>query len=227
MLCIGHSHVNAVEAAAKERGWALLRLREQDRQGGRLSETLPGEFDERAAGGGPVAAFIGGNVHTKLAMLRWPRPYDFVWPESEAPLDEGAEVVPLDAIRSSLTFRSRTYNGLLASLAERAKGPVIQVEAPPPLREDDFYLEHLQRVAGMPAEDMARGMCPAPLRYKIWRVHAEMVRDICAQHGLGYLERPAEAVDDDGYLKIEFAFNPTHGNSLYGELVAKQLEDAR
>src|SRR4051812_23226852 len=116
MLCIGHSHINAATAAAKERGWEVIGLRERDRDSGKVSQTLPDEVAQHP--GEPIASFIGGNVHTKLAMVRWPKPFDFILPERDWPLDEGAEIVPLDAIRSALAYRCRPYTKLLATLAE-------------------------------------------------------------------------------------------------------------
>jgi hypothetical protein len=103
-------------------------------------------------------------------------------------------------------------------------GPgVIQIESPPPLADDG-------RIAAL-ADGYFRergiatlGVAPAPLRYKMWRLHSRIVADTCTELGLRYLPVPPETQDERGFLLPELAGDATHGNEAYGEAIIRALE---
>jgi len=111
LVCIGHSHTEAVAAAAAERQvpllhfnfWYLGATLERDAGVVRLPPHI------RAHLSGTVFSFVGGGAHMDYGMIVHPRPYDFVLPsEPDLPLAEGAETVPYDALYASLAANARS-----------------------------------------------------------------------------------------------------------------------
>ena len=69
-----------------------------------------------------------------------------------------------------------------------------------------------------------RGVSPALLRFKLWRLHSGLYREACAALGVEFLPVPLEMQDVEGML-VPQAWNPdpTHVNALYGQHVLARL----
>ncbi|WP_165322577.1 hypothetical protein [Rhizorhabdus phycosphaerae] len=241
ILVIGQSHVAAIRAAAKTRREAdpdRLRTRVIHTMEERYAPELVGEGDEtrfsptleeairdQIARHDPIRASVsGGNVHNGFALIRHPRPFDFLLStEVGPPLDLAAEPITEAMMRTALESALDRDRARLREIA-RIMGPgVIQVESPPPLADDariaalaDGYF----RERGIAAQ----GVAPAALRYKMWRLHSRIVAGYCADLGFRYLRVPAETQDGQGFLRPELAGDATHGNEAYGEAIIRALE---
>lgn len=240
ILVIGQSHVAAIRSAAK-----IRREADPDRPRTRVIHTLEPHYAPEIVGEGDDAAFApalvetirdqidrhaplvasasGGNVHNGFALIRHPRPYDFLLSEEDGPpLDPEAEPISEALVRAALEdglARDRIRLREISRIAE----DVIQIESPPPLADNaaiaaqaDAYFKN--RAIG----DL--GVASPGLRYKIWRLHSRIVAGYCAALGMRFLPVPRGTQDQQGFLRPEFAGDATHGNPLYGEALIRALE---
>jgi hypothetical protein len=65
----------------------------------------------------------------------------------------------------------------------------------------------------------------AGLRWRMWRLTSQLLRAEVAALGGIFLPVPAEACDQEGFLRLDHAADPTHGNEAYGELLIRAIED--
>jgi hypothetical protein len=245
LLVVGQSHIAAVRAAAKAHREAF-----PDEPRTRVIHTLEPvhapEF-ENAVGGDyaearfgaklraaiadqiarhqpRIASVVGGNIHNALALMRHPRPFDFMLSgEKGPPRDEGAELIPEGLIRATLLERLQPDFARLRALFEIA-GPFIHVDSPPPVRESDYISTHAEawfrdRVEG---EIVAAGV---GVRWRMWRLTSRLLREAVERLGGHFLPAPPETQDAEGFLRLDYAADPTHGNLAYGEALIRAIED--
>lgn len=69
-------------------------------------------------------------------------------------------------------------------------------------------------------------IAPPPLRMKIFDVQTDVYTRCAAAFGAVFLEPPAAALTQDGFLDMAFwaTADPTHGNAAYGRLVIDQIK---
>ena len=240
ILVIGQSHIAAVRSAAKTR-----READPDRLRTRVIHTMEPQYAPEVEGEGEQARFTavleetirdqiarnvplvasasGGNVHNGFALIRHPRPYDFLLAGEAGPgLDPDAEPLPEAQVRAALEASLERDRIRLREI-KRIAGDVIQLESPPPVADSAWIAA--QADAYFKERGLAElGVAPPPLRYKIWRLHSQIFAGYCAEIGLGFLPVPAEIQDANGFLRPEYAGDATHGNEAYGEAVIRALE---
>lgn len=240
ILVIGQSHVAAVRSAAKTR-----READPDRLRTRVIHTVEPQYAPEVEGEGDEARFTpalvdtirdqidrhaplvasasGGNVHNGFALIRHPRPYDFLLSgEDGPPLDPDAEPVTEALVRAALESGLARDRIRLREIA-RLGGDVVQLESPPP--QADGAAIAAQADAYFRNRGIAElGVAPAGLRYRIWRLHSRIVAGYCRDLGMRFLPVPPETQDEHGFLRPEFAGDATHGNEAYGEAVIRALE---
>jgi hypothetical protein len=245
LLVVGQSHIAAVRAAAKThreafpdepRTRVIHTLEEAhapefedvaggDYSGARFGPRLGAAIEDQIERHNPrVASVIGGNVHNTLALMRHPRPFDFMLPdEGGPPRDEGSELIPLGLVVATLTQKLQPDFARLRALRAIA-GPFIHVESPPPVRDEAYIAARAEawfcnRAQG---ELIVAG---AGLRWRMWRLTSRLLREAVAALEGRFLLVPAEACDQDGFLRQDLAADPTHGNEAYGELLIRAIED--
>lgn len=245
LLVVGQSHVAAIRAAAKtrreafpdeprtrvihtlEEGYApeFEGVADGDYSGAHFGPRLRAAIEDQIARHAPrVASVVGGNVHNALTLMRHPRPFDFLLSgEDGPPPDEGAELIPEALVRATLTQKLQPDFARLRALSEIA-GPVIHAESPPPIRDGAFIAARAEAWF----RDRANGeiaVAGAGLRWRMWRLSSRLLRE--AVEGLGghFLPVPAAVRDADGFLRLDFAADPTHGNEAYGEAVIRASEN--
>ncbi|ATE64028.1 hypothetical protein [Rhizorhabdus dicambivorans] len=237
ILVIGQSHIAAIRSAAKTRREAdpeRLRTRvihtmepqyAPEVEGEGFTPALEEAIRDQIARNAPlVASASGGNVHNGFALIRHPRPYDFLLSDEDGPpLDPEAEPVTEAQVRAALE-EGLVRDRLRLSELKRIAGEVIQLESPPPVADSGWIAA--QADAYFKDRGLADlGVAPAALRYKIWRLHSRIVARYCAELGIAFLPVPAEARDERGFLRLDHAGDATHGNEAYGEAVIRQLEE--
>lgn len=220
---IGHSHLALFVQRAAQHGLTLdaLDLRKMkltDKKTGKLVRDI-----SNAVAGRDVISFIGGNAHNIFGLLRHPIAYDFEMPGDDAPLDHNAQAIPYSLMREAMaTHRhTATYLDALALIVPLA-ARVIQVESPPPIKDESQIFAHPNR--HFVDSDLAEiGVAPALLRRKLWRLHSSVVAERCAALGIAFMRAP-EAAIDDGFLRPKFFRDATHANGAYADLVRRQIE---
>lgn len=237
LLVVGQSHVGAIQAAAKthrERYPDEPRTRVIHTQSELYAPEFAGEVfgtklraaiaDQIARHTPRVASVFGGNAHNMISLMRHPRPYDFeLQGEGQGPPRDGeAELVPEALVRAALEARLQT-DFLRLRLFHEAAGPFIHLESPPPLLGDVFIRDraekHFRDTTGRAIDPASPG-----LRWRIWRLNSQMLRAAVEALGCRFMPVPVETQDADGFLRLEFAADPTHGNEAYGEAVIRKLE---
>jgi len=182
------------------------------------------DLAERVGRGDHVLSVIGGNAHTVLGVVEHPQPFDFVLPGNpELPTDESREFVPADAVRARLSEIANPYLATLPAVIAVAPRRVLQLQPPPP-SADESLLERTTPWSRFP--DRPRKLAPKWLRYKLWRLHGDIIRAACATLGIGYVPAPSEAMDADGFLAPEYDDDGHHANAAYGALVLDILRKA-
>lgn len=166
---------------------------------------------------------IGGVAYNMMGLAVHPRRFDFVLPDApDLPFDERAELVPYEAVRASLLAIMQHYLDLMAIVGATGRGRIFHIEAPPP------YADEARMLTDVPWNyftGMQREVSPRYLRYKLWRLHSDIVRQACARMGITFIERPMEAVDVDGFLRDDYYLDTMHVNEGYGALVLRQMQE--
>jgi len=237
ILAVGQSHLSAIQRAAKTHREAW-----PDEPRTRVIHTLAEPYAPDGEEFGPLArtaildqiarhqprlvSMLGGNVHNAIALIRPARPYDFILHGGEEgpPLDPEAELIPESLVRAALEERLQKDFWRLRTLHEIA-GPFLHVESPPPVIDQAFIRDRAEgyfRDSDGPAVEPA-----APgVRWRMWRLHARIIREQVEALGSRYLPVPRTVLDEHGFLRLDLAADPTHGNEAYGEALIRAIEDA-
>ena len=223
-VLIGHSHAKAVFDAASQQGVLLKGYNLWSAPQPALNADRTAFHPEIAEvlRRGPVFSAVGGSVHSVMAMVQHPRPFDFVLPSRpDLPMIEGAEVVPFAGIRRAMAASVEEFLQIMRLVCGQATGPIFHLEPPPPLEDGERVLED---VPWGFFPDLTREVAPASLRYKCWRLHSELVGAFCAEHDIELIPAPPEAMDSHGYLKPAHYLDAMHVNASYGALVLAQMK---
>lgn len=230
LFCIGHSHVEAVEKAADASGRPIEAINFWEVEGGPLgqrdSQGNPRFFDEIAERlrnhVGPVFSHLGGSPPNVIGTLRHPRPFDFVLPsEPDLPLDSDAEVIPSAAVATLLAKAGRPWFGLMRELARLSDGPIFHMEPPPPSEDS----ERMKKNVLWPLfPGMLHEVSPPIFRYKLWRLHSDVLRDVCRPLGIQLVPVSPRCQTPKGFLDPRFFLDGVHGNVDYGALMIEHME---
>jgi hypothetical protein len=226
MLCIGHSHVASLAAAASQQGLALTAInfwyppgalvRENDKW--KLSDETRQRIGRHA---GPVFSLIGGACYAQLGMLVHPRPWDFVLPTTEElPLAPDTELIPYDAVKQVLSGLMQEYLEITLQVRDAATNALFHIEPPPPCADAKRMLPHIPWPL---FPGMRREIAPALFRYKLWRLQSSILEAQCKEHGIGFVRYPDIASDEQGFLAPAYFGDGAHGNPAYGALVLEQI----
>lgn len=238
MLCIGHSHMGCVLLAAQAKGSNLPAIILKDQVAGHFnglafdkavlddSERTLSPATERIVerASGPIFSFVGG-PRLEIGLRRHPQPFDFVLPEQpDLPIDPEAELIPSAALATALKKKKDAYGyyNILDRIAAVAKGPVYQFEWPPPAADEWL----VNRVSARQRSGRSGRELPVNrfLRYKLWRLTSQTLREHTAKLGFTFVPHPPAAADEEGFLRIEYVRNASHANPAYGALVLEQLK---
>lgn len=226
MLCIGHSHVACVALAAENSRvplrainfWEIQDAIHQDAGGPRFSAAIEQELRQHD---GAIFSMIGGAAHGVLGILVHPRPFDFVLPgEPDLPMDPAAEILPARLVRSLLESLTNDYLNLMSALSSLGGDRLFHVEPPPP------YADAVRMHADIPWSlypGMLQKISPASFRYKLWRLHSQIMREWCARAGATFVPCPPQTMDETGFMRPQYYGDGAHANEAYGECVLAQM----
>jgi len=235
---IGHSHVVALA-----KGTYALQVRGDQRPGGAVScrfhylydpvyeppfvgGGLNGAILRAISEGAPrfVLASIGGNEHNVLSISQRDGKFDFLLGENlDLSCDPRAALIPESAVRETLCHYLEDKMLILRAIRAATDAPVVQIEPPPPVPREqvlaypkEFFASILDR----------RNLAPDLLRYKVWRVQCGLMRQICADYGVMYVETPANMIDVPGMMaRHAWGADATHANEVYGEAMINRALD--
>ena len=168
-------------------------------------------------------SMLGGNAHNVLGLIQPPQSFDFILPdEPDLPVAAGAELQTYDYVEASLAALMTFYSAMLASARTVFSGRMFQLESPPPAKEDDYIRRELDPYFLSGLRD--RPISPAILRYKLWRTHSNITKDICKRVGVDFIAAPGQTMTEGRFLRPEYYENATHANRGYGLALLEQVE---
>lgn len=168
-------------------------------------------------------SMFGGNAHNALTLLEHPRPFDFFLPEElDLPVEEGVEMLTSEYVKSFILKMSEIYRLNTLTLKEFSDSPVYHFESPPPVQSNSFIFDHLENWFKSESEDPR--IAPKYLRYKLWRMHSNVIEESCRACGVQFIKTPAEALDPEGFLLEEHGRDSTHADGSFGGLLLKNFE---
>jgi hypothetical protein len=241
LLCIGGSHlrciVDAAEDAADElqaRGIRIhaLKLTEPKYkptlEGGKgkhphVQPRLKRDIEQLQPECDGVYLSVGGNAHNALGLVESERPFDFVLDsEPDLPLLPDREVVPSASVRAALLATKRFSQQMLARklILELVGDGAVHMDIPPPINDE----KHIRANCGAFVEEVLKyGIAPPLLRYKLWRLYSDMVREQCDEVGAEVLPVPPATIDNGYLVRQAFTTDPTHAGTWYGRRVIEQI----
>jgi hypothetical protein len=165
---------------------------------------------------------LDGNTYFVHGALNSPRPFDFHLPDApHLPSSPNAEVIPYDLVRNRFLSDLRPCMSIVGAVKSRTEVPIYQISPPPPVGNPDAIATHIPKEW---ANELATcGVAPPVLRYKLWRVHLDVMRELSNEFLVPFIEAPAVAMDDGHYLREDYRWDGFHANPTYGQLVIRQL----
>ena len=247
LLGIGHSHVLSIryavnsvldELSANNVALNTIWLGEkpyidyQDRaENGDIktftfSNSLLSEIEKLNPSKDIIFSSYGGNAHNILGLVQHPTPFDFIYAGIQGEGERGVEMVPSKLVEAALIEQGGFPETCWALRATRAafSGRIIQCESPPPIFDNNFLMEH---AGPFKASFIKFGISKPALRYKLWKMHSDLVKKECKALDIEFLPVPAEFITTDGFLTDSGLNNDTtHANAIYGGAVIRQLINA-
>jgi len=169
-------------------------------------------------------SMFGGNAHNALALLEHPRPFDLILSENTSlPRIPGTELVPELYVKSFIARVAEIYLLNMTTLKQFTDEPIFHLESPPPIADNAFVLSHLEQYFKDITSEPR--VAPALLRYKVWRVHSNLIEMSCRANNIDFVASPAEGRTPDGFLHPDgYGDDSTHAGAWYGGLMLKQIE---
>ena len=185
-----------------------------------------------------LAEWLDGHEHAELLLLTisgsdWlnhclsvrPEPFDIIVPgRPDLPEIPNTRLIPYAEMKAMMRARIRHILLGLKLVAERARIPVVYVEPPPPIEDN----EHLARTAPWEADAIEeRGVTSPWLRLKMYLLQSELIAEACEESGVDFHRVPDTARTVDGFMTPEGVANdPFHATGTWGARVMADF-DAR
>lgn len=171
-----------------------------------------------------------GNEHNEYFFFQSNQPFD-LYSTDVNQIMSTFRIVPQRMIRQKFKPHLDELAALLARLQAQSPEKLAVVGTPPP-KSDDEALRSLfatephfvlwANYLGKTLEEVK--ITPPKIRLKLWYILQTMLRDAAEAGGARFIAVPAEAQDEDGFLKPEFWHQDvTHGNVAYGQIMAERI----
>ena len=222
LIFIGHSHIEAIRAALRAHprpGVLAVNLRQQA-----SSLDLLGDLKPDA-----IALCMGGNAHNLLGLFEHPQPFSIGSADRGAvPEGDRRTLIPYQVVYDTIVHALRAaIQDLEATYAKYPDAMKILLNAPPPVGDE----AHIRAYPDIFQDKLHLGVGHADLRLGLYRVQTDVFRDLAIKQKAIFVEPISEVLDSRGLLAKEYCLSdPTHANSLYGEImlqkVVEMVEDA-
>lgn len=225
MFGIGFSHLTAIEHGAKafpELETCFVQLWGQYEPFSTPEGLNPALIDEvrrkiEAFQPDVVVASILGGESFGLAFS-WPG-VDFDYHSPSGPFT-GETLIPASLVSYKLR-EVVPYLAIIDLIAGMTAAPIIHALPPPPCGDEDEV--RLRLPPSLTAQFAGLPMPNKRVHAKLWKDLGHVLAD---NSGSAIpLSPPEAAMDEDGFLKVEFLSDAVHGTSAYGELVIAKIHD--
>jgi len=234
ILAFGDSHADALQRALKHRAASsvtdhvrVLRFSrvKNGKEIGDVSLDAAAAMVAEASTDDLIASTIGGNQHQVFGLVEHSVAFDFIDLEGATNDSPPCVLIPYRTIWAVFEGGLRGRDGQrLTTLREAAGRPIYHLTPPPPKESAEHILKRHEtsfREAGL----AAKGVTPAPIRLKLWRLQCAVLQSLCTEWDIHLLPPPEGTQTPEGFLKPEYYANDaTHANAAYGELVLRQLD---
>lgn len=165
------------------------------------SSYLSATFITRQAAVAPPVVFFAGDVDLHFVIFRQMEGHDFTLPGDTPypPAAPGCKPVPYQSVRTAMAGLLKPF---LYGVTELRRNGLTQVmiHALPPRTTDEALFQSWLHYE-----------CPAPLRYKLTWVCNEVMRDHCAQNGIGFID-PWPVIAEGGWARPAYELDGLHMN---------------
>jgi hypothetical protein len=236
ILVLGDSHTHAIKQALSNRNGDVADQFEIEayryskiKNGKEIGDLSPEAVVDLVASlenNDMIVSTIGGNQHQTLSLVQHPVPFDlFIHGDSETVDNAVVSVIPYAQMWDLFERGMRGRDGTrLQHLSTLAQCDVYHLTPPPPKKDSMHILNRFESdfaIAGI----LERGVSPAPLRLKMWRLQVDVLHRMTAEWGVQLVPPPDNTMSPEGYLEtVYYADDATHANTAYGELVLRQIE---
>ncbi|WP_232520799.1 hypothetical protein [Rhodobacter sp. CZR27] len=231
VLVIGHSHVGCLAAAARTFNSDKLEvISVANVVGKRGREELPEPEIVRAVVNharlskpDALCLCIRGNQHNILGITENPTPFSIGEAEFGSAPREGSRrhFIPYQLMKAH--FRNIISRDMIHELYNSFPDAArYYLNAPPPVSDWDY----IQANPSSFSEELRFGPSPHELKLQLYRCQTEVLRECAEAEGARFIDIPPQLCDRDGFLARHcYGPDPTHANTVYGEIVLKTLLD--
>lgn len=167
-----------------------------------------------------ILVMLRGNEFAFESLVETKVPWDFSYGETAAL--KGRQLVKRN---DALIHLEKATNALLATCIlykiSFPQAAVYHIVAPPPIESDKHILDNPE---GFSLLFEKFGLRPFSVRKKIYDAMYENLSTRLLRYGVETLEAPAEALNESGGLRSDFASGCLHGNKNYGRAIISLLE---
>lgn len=179
-----------------------------------------------------VVLFWAGNQHNLGFMFKEEETFDFYLKGFDQ-TSRDVKFVPKVVVQEHFSSSLSKVKKVLNELKNCGCSSINVVETPPPKGDDAFLIkfikesEHfikLAEKAGINIEQL--DVSSSLFRLKLWKVCQELLKDICNEMGVRFIEVPHKMKADDGTLDKKYWANDiTHANREYGKNILQHVHD--
>ncbi|MFC5355653.1 tetratricopeptide repeat protein [Azospirillum himalayense] len=240
-LVIGSSHINAIRGASKYAEQEHLRNSYtfksiiDFKNDSKIIDPVDGGFDDYQLNENmkkwlyenrsfdKIFLSISGSDYLSFCISAPNPSYDIIIPGREdLPRINGARVVPYEEMKARLKRHIRHVVLGIKAIRAEVSAPIIYLEPPPPIEDN----QHLTQHAGWAERLLANSGPSSPIvRYKLWLLHSEIIKEACESVGVVFLELPSSVLNERGYLADSMLLNDVmHANLLFGAEILMQMD---
>lgn len=171
-----------------------------------------------------ILTTILGSEHLIWSAQAANRKFDLILPfASYLPRISGVEIIPYSAVYNMFKDALLPYLRANEYIMKMTNIPVFQILPPPPIGSNEKILGS--------APDLLKNLfvefgVPDPIiRYKMWLLWIHIAKEIAEEAGFHVVEAPNEGLDNNGFVKLEFARDCVHANSSFGRLIWEKINN--
>lgn len=180
-----------------------------------------------------VVLFWAGNQHNLGFMFKEEETFDFYLKRYGQTETKNVAFVPKAVVQEHFSSSFSRVKKILSELQTCDCLSITVVETPPPKGDNDFLLkfikqsDHFLKLAEKAGINLEKLDVSSPLfRLKLWKVCQDLLKDICNEMNIRFVEVPEEMKAADGTLdKKYWASDITHANSEYGKAIVQYVYD--
>jgi hypothetical protein len=166
-----------------------------------------------------------GTHHNMVGLIAHEIPFYFAGDDQNDNFFLDGCLLPENLVRDTFIEFCKK-NNKVPSLKKATRAQVFHLSTPPPKVDNAYIKSKIYRYRDKVIGEF--DINPSTIRLKLWQLEMQSVRDVCWEHGISFLPPPMEAVDEAGFLRVDYyGDDGPHANKKYGILVLSQLERLR